>query len=127
MPWRGWSLNSAGNSLNVVKMFDPIANCSEKCHPMCTAQSCTGMAVVNVLFCAIRGDDGQLWLSTVEAYSPEMDTWVRVGSVNSKRSTMGAVVLDRQIYVCWDYDGSSSLNSMETYSPEMDKWTVGPH
>ncbi|XP_072797269.1 kelch-like protein 18 isoform X2 [Vicugna pacos] len=117
-------LNSAGDSLNVVEVFDPIANRWEKCHPMTTARSRVGVAVVNGLLYAIGGYDGQLRLSTVEVYNPETDTWTRVGSMNSKRSAMGTVVLDGQIYVCGGYDGNSSLNSVETYSPETDKWTV---
>nr|XP_035131092.1 kelch-like protein 18 isoform X3 [Callithrix jacchus] len=114
----------AGDSLNVVEVFDPIANRWEKCRPMTTARSRVGVAVVNGLLYAIGGYDGQLRLSTVEAYNPETDTWTRVGSMNSKRSAMGTVVLDGQIYVCGGYDGNSSLSSVETYSPETDKWTV---
>ncbi|XP_078206802.1 kelch-like protein 18 isoform X5 [Callithrix jacchus] len=119
----------AGDSLNVVEVFDPIANRWEKCRPMTTARSRVGVAVVNGLLYAIGGYDGQLRLSTVEAYNPETDTWTRVGSMNSKRSSvcfsaMGTVVLDGQIYVCGGYDGNSSLSSVETYSPETDKWTV---
>ncbi|XP_059245581.1 kelch-like protein 18 isoform X3 [Mustela nigripes] len=114
----------AGDSLNVVEVFDPIANRWEKCHPMTTARSRVGVAVVNGLLYAIGGYDGQLRLSTVEVYNPETDTWTRVRSMNSKRSAMGTVVLDGQIYVCGGYDGNSSLSSVETYSPETDKWTV---
>ncbi|XP_029774950.1 kelch-like protein 18 isoform X8 [Suricata suricatta] len=114
----------AGDSLNVVEVFDPIANRWEKCRPMTTARSRVGVAVVNGLLYAIGGYDGQLRLSTVEVYNPEMDTWTRVGSMNSKRSAMGTVVLDGQIYVCGGYDGNSSLNSVETYSPETDKWNT---
>ncbi|XP_014396008.1 PREDICTED: kelch-like protein 18 isoform X1 [Myotis brandtii] len=114
----------AGDSLNVVEVFDPLANRWEKCHPMTTARSRVGVAVVNGLLYAIGGYDGQLRLSTVEVYNPETDTWARAGSMNSKRSAMGTVVLDGQIYVCGGYDGNSSLNSVETYSPETDKWTV---
>ncbi|XP_078518579.1 kelch-like protein 18 isoform X2 [Lissotriton helveticus] len=117
-------LNSAGDSLNVVEVFDPIANRWEKCQPMTTARSRVGVAVVNGLLYAIGGYDGQSRLSTVEVYNPETDTWTKVGSMNSKRSAMGTVVLDGQIFVCGGYDGNSSLNSVESYSPETDKWTV---
>ncbi|XP_062459885.1 kelch-like protein 18 isoform X3 [Pezoporus occidentalis] len=114
----------AGDSLNVVEVFDPIANRWEKCQPMTTARSRVGVAVVNGLLYAIGGYDGQLRLSTVEVYNPEMDSWSKVESMNSKRSAMGTVVLDGQIYVCGGYDGNSSLNSVESYSPETNKWTV---
>ncbi|XP_060540641.1 kelch-like protein 18 isoform X2 [Pantherophis guttatus] len=113
----------AGDSLNVVEVFDPVANHWEKCQPMTTARSRVGVAVVNGLLYAIGGYDGQWRLSTVEVYNPETDSWSRAGSMNSKRSAMGTVVLDGQIYVCGGYDGTSSLNSVEAYSPETDKWT----
>ncbi|XP_072858860.2 kelch-like protein 18 isoform X1 [Pogona vitticeps] len=114
----------AGDSLNVVEVFDPIANRWEKCQPMMTARSRVGVAVLNGLLYAIGGYDGQLRLSTVEVYNPDTDSWSKVASMNSKRSAMGTVVLDGQIYVCGGYDGTSSLNSVEVYSPEMDKWMV---
>nr|XP_033787765.1 kelch-like protein 18 isoform X3 [Geotrypetes seraphini] len=114
----------AGDSLNVVEVFDPIANHWEKCQPMTTARSRVGVAVMNGLLYAIGGYDGQSRLSTVEVYNPETDSWMKVGSMNSKRSAMGTVVLDGQIYVCGGYDGNSSLNSVESYSPETHKWTV---
>ncbi|MGH0129213.1 UNVERIFIED_CONTAM: hypothetical protein FKN15_069719 [Acipenser sinensis] len=117
-------LNSAGDSLNVVEMFDPIANRWEKCQPMTTARSRVGVAVVNGLLYAIGGYDGQSRLSTVEVFNPETDIWTRVASMNSKRSAMGTVVVDGQIYVCGGYDGNASLSSVECYSPESDKWTI---
>lgn len=73
----------------MVEVFDPIANRWEKCHPMTTARSRVGVAVVNGLLYAIGGYDGQLRLSTVEVYNPETDTWTRVGSMNSKRRYPG--------------------------------------
>ncbi|XP_050164047.1 kelch-like protein 18 isoform X1 [Myiozetetes cayanensis] len=114
----------AGDSLNVVEVFDPIANRWEKCQPMTTARSRVGVAVLNGLLYAIGGYDGQLRLSTVEVYNPETDSWSKVESMNSKRSAMGTVVLDGQIYVCGGYDGNSSLNSVESYCPETNKWTA---
>ncbi|XP_058035937.1 kelch-like protein 18 isoform X3 [Ahaetulla prasina] len=114
----------AGDSLNVVEVFDPVANHWEKCQPMTTPRSRVGVAVVNGLLYAIGGYDGQWRLSTVEIYDPETDSWSRGGSMNSKRSAMGTVVLDGQIYVCGGYDGTSSLNSVEAYSPETDKWNT---
>lgn len=78
----------------MVEVFDPVANHWEKCHPMTTARSRVGVAVVNGLLYAIGGYDGQLRLSTVEVYNPETDTWTRVGSMNSKRRYSGS-------RLCW--------------------------
>ena len=69
----------------MVEVFDPIANRWEKCQPMTTARSRVGVAVVNGLLYAVGGYDGQLRLSTVEVYNPEMDSWSKVESMNSKR------------------------------------------
>ncbi|KAK5889691.1 hypothetical protein CesoFtcFv8_015672 [Champsocephalus esox] len=117
-------LNSSGDSLNVVEVFDPIGNFWERCQPMKTSRSRVGVAVVNGLLYAIGGYDGQSRLSTVEVYNPETDSWTRVASMNSQRSAMGTVVVDGMIYVCGGYDGKSSLNSVERYSPETDRWTL---
>ncbi|KAL3054463.1 kelch-like protein 18 [Trematomus bernacchii] len=117
-------LNSSGDSLNVVEVFDPIGNFWERCQPMKTSRSRVGVAVVNGLLYAIGGYDGQSRLSTVEVYNPETDSWTRVSSMNSQRSAMGTVVVDGMIYVCGGYDGKSSLNSVERYSPETDRWTL---
>ncbi|XP_078072034.1 kelch-like protein 18 [Mustelus asterias] len=115
-------LNSAGDSLNVAEVFDPIANRWERCQEMTTSRSRVGVAMVNGLLYAIGGFDGHSRLSTVEVYNPEMDKWTKVSSMNSKRSAMGTAVMDGHIYVCGGYDGISSLNSVECYSPEADKW-----
>ncbi|XP_055520679.1 kelch-like protein 18 [Leucoraja erinacea] len=115
-------LNSAGDSLNVAEVFDPIANHWERCQEMVTSRSRVGVAMVNGLLYAIGGFDGQSRLSTVEVYNPEADTWTKVASMNSKRSAMGTAVMDGHIYVCGGYDGIASLNSVECYTPESDKW-----
>uniref|UniRef100_H2T9S7 Kelch-like family member 18 n=1 Tax=Takifugu rubripes TaxID=31033 RepID=H2T9S7_TAKRU len=115
-------LNSSGDSLNVVEVFDPVGNFWERCQPMKTSRSRVGVAVVNGLLYAIGGYDGQSRLSTVEVYNPETDSWTRVSSMNSQRSAMGTVVIDGHIYVCGGYDGKSSLNSVEFYNHHTNRW-----
>ncbi|KAI4785798.1 hypothetical protein KUCAC02_037544, partial [Chaenocephalus aceratus] len=109
-------LNSSGDSLNVVEVFDPIGNFWERCQPMKTSRSRVGVAVVNGLLYAIGGYDGQSRLSTVEVYNPETDSWTRVSSMNSQRSAMGTVVVDGMIYVAAAMTG--------TLQPETDRWTL---
>ncbi|XP_023601241.1 kelch-like protein 18 isoform X6 [Myotis lucifugus] len=124
----------AGDSLNVVEVFDPLANRWEKCHPMTTARSRVGVAVVNGLLYAIGGYDGQLRLSTVEVYNPETDTWARAGSMNSKRrwtvvtpmsssrSAAGVTVFEGRIYVSGGHDGLQIFNSVEHYNHHTATW-----
>ncbi|XP_036286105.1 kelch-like protein 18 isoform X3 [Pipistrellus kuhlii] len=124
----------AGDSLNVVEVFDPLANRWEKCHPMTTARSRVGVAVVNGLLYAIGGYDGQLRLSTVEVYNPETDTWARAGSMNSKRrwtvvtpmsssrSAAGVTVFEGRIYVSGGHDGLQIFNSVEHYNQHTATW-----
>uniref|UniRef100_A0A3Q3FBR7 KLH18 n=1 Tax=Labrus bergylta TaxID=56723 RepID=A0A3Q3FBR7_9LABR len=66
-------LNSSGDSLNIVEVFDPIGNFWNR-----------GVAVVNGLLYAIGGYDGQSRLSTVEVYNlrRQLDT---SASMNSQR------------------------------------------
>ncbi|MEE6467543.1 hypothetical protein FKM82_007301 [Ascaphus truei] len=124
----------AGDSLNVVEVFDPIANHWEKCQPMTTARSRVGVAVVNGLLYAIGGYDGQSRLSTVEVYNPEVDTWTKVGSMNSKRrwnvvtpmssnrSAAGVTVFEGRIYVSGGHDGLQIFNTMEYYNHHTATW-----
>ncbi|XP_045082647.1 kelch-like protein 18 isoform X2 [Coregonus clupeaformis] len=117
-------LNSAGDSLNVVEVFDPIGNCWERCQPMSTARSRVGVAVVNGLLYAIGGYDGQSRLSTVEVYNPETDTWTCVASMNSQRrwtvmtemsasrSAAGVTVFDGRIFVSGGHDGLQIFNTV---------------
>ncbi|NXL95062.1 KLH18 protein, partial [Alectura lathami] len=127
-------LNSAGDSLNVVEVFDPIANRWEKCQPMATARSRVGVAVLNGLLYAIGGYDGQLRLSTVEVYNPEADSWSKVESMNSKRrwtvvtpmssnrSAAGVTVFEGRIYVSGGHDGLQIFNSVEYYNQHTATW-----
>nr|XP_020633243.1 kelch-like protein 18 [Pogona vitticeps] len=142
----------AGDSLNVVEVFDPIANRWEKCQPMMTARSRVGVAVLNGLLYAIGGYDGQLRLSTVEVYNPDTDSWSKVASMNSKRRFVcvcvcvveyynhhtaswhsvasmlnkrcrhGAASLGSKMFVCGGYDGSGFLSIAEVYNSMADQW-----
>uniref|UniRef100_A0A3Q1GUW3 Kelch-like family member 18 n=1 Tax=Acanthochromis polyacanthus TaxID=80966 RepID=A0A3Q1GUW3_9TELE len=105
-------LNSSGDSLNVVEVFDPIGNFWERCQPMRMTRSRVGVAVVNGLLYAIGGYDGQSRLSTVEVYNPETDSWTRVSSMNSQRSAAGVTVFDGRIFVSGGHDGLQIFNTV---------------
>uniref|UniRef100_A0A4W4G7U8 BTB domain-containing protein n=1 Tax=Electrophorus electricus TaxID=8005 RepID=A0A4W4G7U8_ELEEL len=127
-------LNGAGDSLNVVEVFDPVGNCWERCQPMSTARSRVGVAVVNGLLYAIGGYDGQSRLSTVEVYNPETDAWNRVASMNSQRrwtivtemsasrSAAGVTVFEGRIFVSGGHDGLQIFNTVEYYNQHTALW-----
>lgn len=100
----------------MVEAFDPLANRWEKCHPMTTARSRVGVAVVNGMLYAIGGYDGQLRLSTVEVYNPETDTWARAGSMNSKRRYPQAHTW-HQGAPCWVSRGTSRSQASPAAPP----------
>ncbi|XP_051943943.1 kelch-like protein 18 isoform X2 [Hippocampus zosterae] len=127
-------LNSSGDSLNVVEVFDPMGNFWERCQPMRTARSRVGVAVVNGLLYAIGGYDGQSRLSTVEVYNPETDAWTGVSSMNSQRrwsvvtemsasrSAAGVTVFDGRIFVSGGHDGLQIFNTVEYYNHHTNRW-----
>ena len=54
---------------------------------------------------------------SVECYEVARDRWCVVESMNMRRSTLGAAVLNGCVYAVGGFDGSSGLDSVEKYDP----------
>ncbi len=55
--------------------------------------TCTGVGVLDGLMFAVGGHDGPLIRSTVEVYSPQINTWRPAATMNVCRRNAGNVVL----------------------------------
>ena len=53
------------------------------------------------------GFNGSLRVRTVDVFDPLKDTWSNVASMEARRSTLGAAVLNNQIFAVGGFDGSS--------------------
>ena len=56
---------------------------------------------------AVGGFNGSLRVRTVDAYDPVKDAWSAVSSMEARRSTLGAAILNGLIYAVGGFDGSS--------------------
>ncbi len=63
------------------------------------------------------------YLSSVETYDPNNDSWSDRNPMSTARESLAASVLGNRIYVCGGRNGLHiDLNSCERYDPEEDKW-----
>lgn len=58
---------------------------------------------------AVGGFNGSLRVRTVDCYDPMMDRWTSVSSMQDRRSTLGASVLNGLLYAVGGFDGSTGL------------------
>lgn len=56
---------------------------------------------------AVGGFNGSLRVRTVDCYDPMMDRWTSVSSMQDRRSTLGAAVLNGLLYAVGGFDGST--------------------
>lgn len=60
---------------------------------------------------AVGGFNGSLRVRTVDCYEPVMDRWTSVSSMQDRRSTLGAAVLNGLLYAVGGFDGSRGTSS----------------
>ncbi|NDI36084.1 M56 family metallopeptidase [Chengkuizengella sediminis] len=63
------------------------------------------------------------YLSSVEVYDPQTDTWTQLTSMNQPRDNHATEVIDEKIYAIGGYYDYNHLSNVEVYDPETDKWT----
>jgi N-acetylneuraminic acid mutarotase len=124
--------------LNTVEVYSTVSNTWAPIPPMSIARGSLGVAA---------GTDGRVYaiggqssgppacppasgclLSTVEAYSPDTNTWTMLAPMSINRVGSGAVTgPDGRIYVFGGQsgaDGSIIANTVEAYSPGTNTWTI---
>lgn len=65
--------------------------------------------MISGLVYAVGGFNGSLRVRTVDVYEPLKDSWSSIASMEARRSTLGAAVLNGLIYAVGGFDGSSGL------------------
>lgn len=65
------------------------------------------MVYVSGCVYAVGGFNGSLRIRTVDCYDPMMDRWTSVSSMQDRRSTLGAAVLNGLLYAVGGFDGST--------------------
>ena len=65
--------------------------------------------MVSVAGCvyAVGGFNGSLRVRTVDCYDPLTERWTCVSSMQDRRSTLGAAVLNGLLYAVGGFDGST--------------------
>lgn len=57
---------------------------------------------------AVGGFNGSLRVRTVDVYDGVKDQWTSIASMQERRSTLGAAVLNDLLYAVGGFDGSTS-------------------
>lgn len=111
----------------VVEEYDPAADTWTKRANMPTSRQACAVAVVNGTIYAIGGnsggDNGEVCLSTVEAYNPATDKWIQKADMPTPRMGTSAAAVDGKIYVVGGLSNKTPLSTVEVYNPATDKWT----
>lgn len=69
---------------------------------------------------AVGGFNGSLRVRTVDVYDGVKDQWTSIASMQERRSTLGAAVLNDLLYAVGGFDGSTGRSW--TWSPPAPAW-----
>jgi N-acetylneuraminic acid mutarotase len=127
-------VDSVGNVLNIVEVYDPISNSWNPPGPlgtptgMPTARVGLAAAVVNGKIYAVGGEDGtfSIIFNTVEVYDPSTNSWSTAGSMPTARLNLAAAAVNGKVYAIAGEHSTSSLisNTVEVYDPGSDSWST---
>lgn len=73
---------------------------------------------------AVGGFNGSLRVRTVDVYDGVKDQWTSIASMQERRSTLGAAVLNDLLYAVGGFDGSTGRS--RTYSLPIPTWVHPP-
>uniref|UniRef100_A0A6J0V3C2 Kelch-like protein 4 n=1 Tax=Pogona vitticeps TaxID=103695 RepID=A0A6J0V3C2_9SAUR len=75
---------------------------------------------------AVGGMDATKGTTTIEKYDLRTNSWVQIGTMNSRRLQFGVAVIDNKLYIVGGRDGLKTSNTVECFNPVTKAWTVMP-
>jgi N-acetylneuraminic acid mutarotase len=127
---------NSGVVLSDLQRYDPVLDVWTTLAPMNTARAGAAAAVIDDGIFVIGGRQstsgpcsGGPYLTTVEKYDVDTNTWTAVASLLNGRSDLAAVAHGGKIYVFGGCTGTASApsvsNEVDIYDPQTDTWTTG--
>src|SRR5260370_727262 len=123
--------NSTG-VLSDLQRYDPVLDAWTPLSPMNAARAGAAAAVIDDGIFVIGGRQstsgpcsGGPYLTTVEKYDIDTDTWSPVAQLPSARSDLAAVAHGGKIYVFGGCSDTGVTKEVDMYDPQTNTWTTG--
>ena len=115
-------------TLSVVEVYDPNTDTWSTISDMPTDRAAMPTCVVNEKIYVIGGGNlrnGQFsWLSTVEEYDPETDTWSTKADMPRPTTLFPACEVDGKIYAIGGNNNLTYHKNIVVYDPSIDTWEL---
>src|SRR6266581_3819389 len=123
---------NSGVALSDLERYDPVLDAWTTLSPMNTARAGAAAAVIDDGIFVIGGRQstggpcsGGPYLTTVEKYDIDTDTWSPVAPLPSARSDLAAVAHGGKIYVFGGCSDTGVTGEVDMYDPQTNTWTTG--
>lgn len=124
---------NSGGVLRDLQRYDPVIDAWTTLASMPTARAGAVAAVVDNTIFVIGGRssaagpcNGGPFLTAVEKYDVDTNTWSTVASLPGPRSDLAAVTHGGKVYVFGGCTATGTVtNEVDMYDPETDTWTTG--
>src|SRR5258708_28724312 len=123
---------SSTGVLSDLQRYDPVMDMWTTLMPMNTARAGAAAAVIDDGIFVIGGRQstsgpcsGGPYLTTVEKYDIDTDTWSPVAQLPSARSDLAAVAHGGKIYVLVGCSDTGVTKEVDMYDPQTNTWTTG--
>src|SRR6266436_355481 len=122
---------NSGVALSDLQRYDPVLDAWATLTSMNTARAGAAAAVIDDGIFVIGGRQstsgpcsGGPYLTTVEKYDIDTDTWSAVAQLPSARSDLAAVAHGGKIYVFGGCSSTGVTNEVDMYDPQTNTWTT---
>ena len=122
---------NSGVALSELQRYDPVLDVWTPLTSMNTARAGAAAAVIDDGIYVIGGRQstggpcsGGPYLTTVEKYDIDTDTWSPVAPLPNQRSDMAAVAHGGKIYVFGGCSSTGVTNEVDMYDPQTNTWTT---